>query len=151
MDIILLDRIRKLGDLGDKVNVSPGYARNFLIPKGKAVPATRDNITLFEERRAELQDKANSSLVAARARLAGLEALRQVIIAAKAGDEGKLFGSVGQRDIAQAIVAAGVEISKHEVKLPNGSLRTIGEHEVHCQFHSEVQGKLIVSIVSINS
>ncbi|QIQ21721.1 50S ribosomal protein L9 [Zophobihabitans entericus] len=148
MQIILLDKVANLGSLGDQVNVRAGYARNFLIPQGKAVPATKKNVEFFEARRAELEAKLADTLKAAEARAASVVALGSVSIASKAGDEGKLFGSIGTRDIADAVKAAGVEVSKSEVRLPNGVLRTLGEHEVSFQLHSEVFAKLIVNIVA---
>jgi large subunit ribosomal protein L9 len=120
MDIILLDKIANLGGLGDKVTVKSGYARNFLFPKGKAVPATKANLDKFEMRRAELEAKIADQLLSAQARADKIAALGEVTIASPAGDEGKLFGSVGTRDIADAITAAGVAVTKSEVKLPVG-------------------------------
>lgn len=147
MQIILLDKVANLGSLGDQVNVKAGYARNFLIPQGKAVPATKKNIEYFEARRAELESKLTDVLKAAEERAAEINALAKVTIASKAGDEGKLFGSIGTRDIADAIKARGINVSKSEVRLPNGVLRTTGEHEITLQVHSEVFAKIIVDIV----
>lgn len=148
MQVILLDKIAHLGKVGDQVNVKSGYARNFLIPQGKAVMATAANIEHFETRRAELEEKAAQALAAAVDRAARLEALGSVTIASKAGDEGRLFGSIGTRDIADAITAKGVEVAKSEVRLPNGLIRTLGEHEVTFQFHGEVFSHLNVIIVA---
>ena len=148
MQVILLDKIAHLGKVGDQVNVKSGYARNFLIPQGKAVMATAANIEHFETRRAELEEKAAQALAAAVDRAARLEALGSVTIASKAGDEGRLFGSIGTRDIADAITAKGVEVAKSEVRLPNGLIRTLGEHEVTFQFHGEVFSHLNVVIVA---
>ena len=148
MQVILLDKIVHLGNVGDQVNVKSGFARNFLIPQGKAVMATKANIEHFEARRAELEEKAAQALAAAADRAARLEALGSVTIAAKAGDEGRLFGSIGTRDIAEAITAKGVEVAKSEVRLPNGLIRTLGEHEVTFQFHGEVFSHLNVVIVA---
>ena len=148
MQVILLDKIAHLGKVGDQVNVKSGYARNFLIPQGKAVMATAANIEHFEARRAELEEKAAQALAAAVDRAARLEALGSVTIASKAGDEGRLFGSIGTRDIADAITAQGVEVAKSEVRLPNGLIRTLGEHEVTFQFHGEVFSHLNVIIVA---
>ena len=148
MQVILLDKIVHLGKVGDQVNVKSGYARNFLIPQGKAVMATAANIEHFEARRAELEEKAAQALAAAVDRAARLEALGSVTIASKAGDEGRLFGSIGTRDIADAITAKGVEVAKSEVRLPNGLIRTLGEHEVTFQFHGEVFSHLNVVIVA---
>lgn len=138
MQVILLDKIGNLGGLGDTVNVKSGYARNFLIPQGKAVMATKGNVEMFEARRAELEAKVAEQLAAAEARAEKVNALEAVVIASKAGDEGKLFGSIGTRDIAEAITAAGVEVAKSEVRLPEGALRTTGEFEISVQLHSEV-------------
>ncbi|WP_096086021.1 50S ribosomal protein L9 [Agaribacterium haliotis] len=145
MDVILLDKVGKLGTVGDKVSVKAGFGRNFLIPQGKAVPATAANLEEFEARRTELEAAANDKKIAAQARATQLEEL-QVVIAANAGDEGKLFGSIGARDIAEAITAAGVEVAKSEVKLPQGTLREVGEYDIDVQLHVEVtqQVKLIV-------
>ena len=148
MQVILLDKIAHLGKVGDQVNVKSGFARNYLIPKGKAVMATKANIEHFEARRAELEEKAAQALAAAVDRAARLEALGSVTIASKAGDEGRLFGSIGTRDIADAITAKGVEVAKSEVRLPNGLIRTLGEHEVTFQFHGEVFSHLNVVIVA---
>lgn len=115
MQVILLDKVANLGSLGDQVNVKAGYARNFLVPQGKAVPATKKNIEFFEARRAELEAKLAEVLAAANARAEKINALETVTIASKAGDEGKLFGSIGTRDIADAVTAAGVEVAKSEV------------------------------------
>ncbi len=126
MQVILLDKIANLGGLGDQVVVKSGFARNFLFPKGKAVPATKANIETFEARRADLEAKIAEELVAAQARAEKLEALAEVTLVSKAGDEGKLFGSIGTRDIAEAISAVGVEVAKSEVRLPLGTIRETG-------------------------
>ncbi|GLS83295.1 50S ribosomal protein L9 [Paraferrimonas haliotis] len=148
MNIILLDKIANLGGLGDQVSVKAGYARNFLLPQGKAVVATKANVEVFEARRAELEAKMAEELAAAEARAAKLAALEGVSIASKAGDEGKLFGSIGTRDIAEAVSAAGEELAKSEVRLPNGALRNVGEFEVDVQLHTEVKAVVKVSIVA---
>lgn len=148
MEIILLDKVANLGSLGDQVHVKAGYARNFLVPQGKAVPATKKNVEFFEARRAELEAKLADVLAVAKGRAEKINSLATVTIASKAGDEGKLFGSIGTRDIAQAVTAAGVEVAKSEVRLPNGVLRTVGEHEVHFQVHSDVFAKLNVNIIA---
>jgi large subunit ribosomal protein L9 len=147
MQIILLDKVVHLGNVGDQVNVKAGYARNFLIPHGKAVMATKANIEHFETRRAELEEKAAKVLASALDRAERLEALASVTIASKAGDEGRLFGSIGTRDIADAIITAGVELAKSEVRLSEGPLRTTGEHEVRFQLHGEVFASLIVNVI----
>jgi large subunit ribosomal protein L9 len=147
MDIILLDKIANLGGLGDKVTVKSGYARNFLFPQGKAVPATKVNVEKFETRRAELEAKIAEQHTAAQARADKIAALGEVTIASPAGDEGKLFGSVGTRDIAAAITAAGVEVTKSEVKLPVGTLRETGEFEIDLQIHSDVTATIKLIII----
>ncbi|MFZ5602015.1 MAG: 50S ribosomal protein L9 [Pseudomonadota bacterium] len=147
MDVILLEKTRNLGNLGDKVKVRSGYGRNFLIPQGKAVPATENNIKFFEERRAELEKQANEKLAAAQARAEKLIAIAAVTVSAKAGDEGKLFGSVGTRDIADAVTAAGLEVAKAEVLMPNGLIRAVGDYEITLQLHSDVAATIKVSVV----
>ena len=148
MQVILLDKIANLGGLGDEVTVKSGYARNFLIPQGKAVAANKDNRALFEARRAELEAKLTDVLEKAKARAARLAELTAVVITSKAGDEGKLFGSIGTRDIADAISAAGVEVTKAEVKLPNGTLRHVGEFPVDIQLHSDVTATVNITIAA---
>ncbi|HDY99827.1 MAG TPA: 50S ribosomal protein L9 [Pseudomonas sabulinigri] len=145
MEVILLEKIANLGNLGDKVAVKAGYARNFLLPFGKATPATSANVEAFEARRAELEKIAAEKTAEAEARAAKLAEL-SVTITANAGEEGKLFGSIGTRDIADAVTAAGVELEKSEVRLPEGPLRNVGEFDVVVQLHSDVETtvKLIV-------
>ena len=147
MDVILLENIGNLGGLGDKVTVKAGYGRNFLIPQGKAVPATDANIAEFEARRAELERAAAETLAAAQARGESLAALETITIEANAGEEGKLFGSIGTRDIANAVTAAGVEIDKAEVRLPEGALRETGEYTIAIQLHPEVMADIALAIV----
>ena len=147
MEVILLEKIGKLGDLGDKVTVKPGYGRNFLIPQGKAVPATRDNVEKFEARRAELEAAAAETLAAAEVRAGRIQELGPITITANAGEEGKLFGSVGTRDIADAVTAAGVEINKAEVRLPEGALREVGEFQVELHFHSDVDVSVEIHVI----
>lgn len=146
MEVILLEKVGKLGGIGDKIAVKAGFGRNFLIPQGKAVPATERNVAEFEARRAELEAAANEKKTVAEARAAQLVDL-SVTITANAGDEGKLFGSVGTRDIAEAITAAGVEVSKAEVRLPDGALREVGEFDIAIQLHADVtqQVKVIIA------
>lgn len=146
MEVILLEKVGKLGGLGDQVSVKSGYGRNFLLPFGKAVAATKENIAAFEARRAELEEAAAEKIAAAQARAEKLNEL-EVTIAANAGDEGKLFGSIGTRDIAAAITAAGQEVSKSEVRLPNGVLRETGEFDIDVQLHSEVIATVKLSVV----
>ncbi|MFO1417604.1 MAG: 50S ribosomal protein L9 [Methylotetracoccus sp.] len=147
MDVILLEKVMNLGDLGDTVTVRPGFGRNYLIPKGKAVPATAEKIAEFEQRRAELERLAAEGLAVARGRAQALEALK-VVVAQKAGEEGRLYGSVGTKDIADAVVALGTELNKAEVRLPTGPLRQTGEYEIVLQLHSDVSAKLALSIVA---
>ncbi len=148
MQVILLDKIANLGGLGDLVTVAPGYARNFLFPKGFAVMATKDNVARFEARRAELEAKVAATLSAAQTRADKVAALGSVEIISKSGDEGKLFGSIGTRDIADAVTAAGVEVTKSEVRLPEGVLRNIGEYEISLQLHSEVFATVKINVVA---
>jgi large subunit ribosomal protein L9 len=147
MDVILLEKVANLGSLGDKVKVKAGYGRNFLLPYGKAVPATADNLKAFEERRAELEKTAAEKLTAAQARGEALNGA-SVTIASKAGEEGKLFGSIGVRDIADAITAAGTEVEKSEVRLPEGPLRLVGEYEIELQLHSDVTVTINLAVVA---
>ena len=148
MHVILLDKIANLGNLGDKVSVKAGYARNFLLPQGKAVVANEENEKFFEERRQELEAKLAGELAQATARAEKLSALEAVVIASKAGEEGKLFGSIGTRDIADAVTAAGVELAKAEVRLPHGALRHTGEFDVEVQLHTEVKTTVKISVVA---
>ncbi|MCB1668007.1 MAG: 50S ribosomal protein L9 [Pseudomonadales bacterium] len=148
MEIILLEKVGKLGNIGDKVNVKSGYGRNYLIPQGKAVFATAANVVEFEARRAELEAAAAEQKGQAEARAAKLAGLAALTIEANAGAEGKLFGSVGVRDIADAITAAGVEVEKSEVKLPEGPIHDLGEYEVDIQLHSEVTQAVKILVVS---
>ncbi|TKI08566.1 50S ribosomal protein L9 [Martelella alba] len=148
MQVILLDKVANLGGLGEQVNVKAGYARNFLVPQGMAVPATKKNIEYFEVRRAELEAKLAEVQSVAQARADKINALVSVTIASKAGDEGKLFGSIGTRDIADAITAAGVDVAKSEVRLPNGVLRTVGDHDISIQVHGEIFAHLNVIVVA---
>jgi len=148
MQVILLDKIGNLGGLGDTVNVKSGYARNFLIPQGKAVMATKTNVEMFEGRRAELEAKVAEELASAQSRADKVNALEAVVITSKAGDEGKLFGSIGTRDIADAVTAAGIEVVKSEVRLPEGALRNTGEYDISIQLHSEVFAEVKVQIVA---
>jgi large subunit ribosomal protein L9 len=147
VDVILLQRIKNLGQLGDKVSVKPGYGRNFLIPQGKAVAATEANTAAFEARRAELERQEAALLTSAQERAAQLAEVN-VVITAKAGDEGKLFGSVGTRDIADALTASGLEVDRSEVRLPNGALRHTGEFNVAVQLHHDVMAEVLVTIIA---
>ena len=145
MDVILLEKIANLGNLGDKVTIKNGYGRNYLIPQGKAAPATPAKIAEFEARRAELEKLAAEKLAAANARAAALANLK-VVIKHKTGDEGRLFGSVGTQNIAEAATAAGVAVQKNEVRLPNGVIRQIGEYSITINLHTDVDATLAVAI-----
>lgn len=145
MDVILLQKVVGLGDLGDKVAVRPGFGRNYLIPKGAAVAATDDNLKAFEARRAELEAQAAAALAHAEGRREQLEGLT-VTIPRKAGDEGRLFGSVGAADIADALTGAGYEVKKNEVRLPHGPFRHIGEFEVEVHLHSDVHVVILIEV-----
>ena len=147
MEVILLENIGNLGGLGDKVNVKSGYGRNFLIPQGKAVAATADNLVEFEARRAELEATAAAVLAAAETRAEAINGFGLLTIEANAGEEGKLFGSIGTRDIADALTAAGTEVDKSEVRLPDGALRELGEYEVSIQVHHAVTAMVVVAVV----
>jgi large subunit ribosomal protein L9 len=146
VEVILLKNVSNLGVLGDKVKVRSGYGRNYLLPGGFAVAATAANLEAFEARRAELESAAAEVLAAAQARKAKLGGM-SLTIARKAGDEGRLFGSVGTADIAAAAVAAGFELDKSEVRLPQGPFRAVGEYEVALHLHAEVDAQVKVDIV----
>ncbi|TDJ20832.1 MAG: 50S ribosomal protein L9 [Gammaproteobacteria bacterium] len=147
MEVILLEKINKLGDLGDQVRVKAGYGRNYLIPIGKAVTATPENVEKFELRRAELEKAQADALGTATARAEKMNVV-EVTLARKAGEEGKLFGSVSAADIAEAVVAAGVELTKNEVRLPEGPLRALGEFEVVTHLHADVGARIKVTVVA---
>ncbi|KTD00253.1 50S ribosomal protein L9 [Fluoribacter gormanii] len=146
MEVILLEKVRNLGNLGDKVNVKSGYGRNFLIPQNKAVFATPKNIELFEQRRVELEKKAQQSFAVAEQRAAKLNDTT-IVINAMASDEGKLYGSVGVNEIKDALVDKGIEIVKREIVMPEGPLHSIGNFVVEVHVHSDVIAKLHVEIV----
>ena len=145
MDVILLEKVGRLGSLGDRVVVKGGYARNFLLPQGKAVLATDTNVAEFEAGRAELEQAQQGLLDAATARADALSG-KSVVVTAKAGDEGKLFGSIGTRDIAEAASAQGITLDKSEVRLPEGPLRMIGNHDVTVQLHADVMTTIVVTV-----
>ncbi|MBT8443825.1 MAG: 50S ribosomal protein L9 [Gammaproteobacteria bacterium] len=147
MEVILLEKIDNLGTIGDRVKVRSGYGRNYLLPKGKATLATAENIAIFEERRAELERKQADEMAAAGARADQIGALR-IKLLAKAGTEGKIFGSLGTIDIAEACTEAGVPVERSEVRLPDGPLRTLGEHEIEIHLSSDVNVNLRVEVVS---
>ena len=147
MQLILLQKVTNLGNLGDKVNVKPGFGRNYLVPQGKAVPATAANLAEFEARRAEYEAKANDALAAAEARKARLEGA-VVTIHANASTEGKLYGSVGPREIAEALTKAGTEVGKSEVVMGEGAFRNVGEYEVVVHLHADVETPVKVNVVA---
>lgn len=147
MEVILLEKVNNLGALGDQVKVKAGYGRNFLVPYGKAVPATKSNIEDFEKRRAELEKQEAERLQQAQTRGEALEG-QSFTISSKAGEEGKLFGSVGVRDVADAISTAGTAVEKSEVKLPEGPIRATGEYELELQLHSDVSVSIKLVVVA---
>jgi large subunit ribosomal protein L9 len=146
MQVVLLERVEKLGQMGEVVTVKDGYARNYLLPQGKATLATAANVAKFETRRAELEKVVRENLVGAEARKAAFEGFK-LSITAKAGNEGKLFGSIGTSDIADAVTAAGLKLERSEVRLPNGPLRSVGDHVVVVHLHTDVDVELAVSIL----
>lgn len=147
MEVILLEKVDNLGNIGDKVRVRPGYCRNYLLPKGKATLATPENLAAFEARRAELEARQAAELAEANARAARLADLK-VTLAAKAGSEGKLYGSLGTVDIAEACTAAGVEVKRSEVRLPDGPIRALGDHAVEVHLHTDVNATITISVVA---
>jgi large subunit ribosomal protein L9 len=147
MEVILLEKIANLGNLGDKVIIKSGYGRNYLVPQGKAVPATASKIAEFEARRAELEKAAAEKLSAAQKLGNELNKL-QIVITQKAGDEGRLFGSVGTHNIAEAITVAGIAIEKHQIRLPNGAIRHIGEYPIDINLHSDVIVTLTIKVAA---
>ncbi len=148
MEVILLENVINLGALGERVDVKSGYGRNFLVPKGKAVPATKENIAVFEARREQLESAAAEILSAARARCDSISAIEQIAISATAGEEGRLFGSVGTRDIAEELTRLGCNIDKSEVRMPEGVIRELGEFEIMIQLHPEVSTSVAINVVS---
>ena len=147
MDVILLQKMQNLGDLGDQVKVKRGYARNYLIPKGRAVPATPDSLAAFEAKRAELEAQQADVFAAAQARADALNGV-EATISRKAGEEGKLFGSVGTQDIAEAISAAGVDVTKAEVRLPAGPLRQVGDYDVAVHLHADIDATVKIHLTA---
>lgn len=150
MEVILLEKIANLGNLGDRVTIKPGYGRNYLVPQGKAVLATQERLAEFEQRRAELEKAAAEKLAAAQARADAISKL-EIVITQKAGDEGKLFGSVGTQNIADAITQAGAKVEKHEVRLPEGVIRHIGEYDIDINLHTDVVVTLPIKVVDEQS
>ncbi len=147
MEVILLEKIANLGNLGDKVTIKSGYGRNYLVPQGKAVAATADKIKEFEARRAELEKAAAEKLSAAKSRANALEKL-EIVISHKAGEEGKLFGSVGTQNIADAITEAGSKVEKHEVRMPDGVIRQVGSYDIDINLHSDVVVTMSIGIAA---
>ncbi|GKW50373.1 50S ribosomal protein L9 [Halomonas sp. NCCP-2165] len=147
MEVILLDKIGKLGGLGDQVTVKAGYGRNYLVPYGLAVPATKDNVAAFEAQRAELEAQASERKAVAEARAAELSEI-ELSLVAKAGDEGKLFGSIGPRDLAEALTQAGLDVAKSEVRMPEGPIRATGEYDIDLQLHAEVGATVRIVVVA---
>jgi len=147
MELILLEKVQNLGDLGEKVNVKPGFGRNYLVPQGKAVPATAKNIELFEARRAELEAAALERLGGAEARLGALDGV-EIEISANASDEGKLYGSIGPREIADAVTALGHSLNKSEVIQGEGPIRLTGEYDVLIQLHADIETTIRVNVVA---
>ena len=147
MDVILLEKVANLGNIGDRVKVRSGFGRNYLLPQGKATLATRDNVAKFEARRAELERSAQEQLASAQQRAERMKDFK-LVITAKAGTEGKLFGSVGTADIAEAATRAGHAVARSEVRLPNGALRTVGDHHVTLHLHADIDLALPVTIVA---
>lgn len=145
MELILLEKVQNLGDLGDKVKVKPGFGRNYLVPRGKAVPATKENIAEFEQRRAELEKLASDKLVSATGRAKLLEGV-EVTIPAHASEEGKLYGSIGPREIAEAVTELGEELLKSEVVMGEGPIRYVGEHDVLIHLHADVETEIKVIV-----
>ena len=146
MNIILLEKIGNLGDLGDEVSVKPGFARNYLLPQGKAVTADDENRTVFEGRRAELEASANEKLAEANTRAEKL-ADKELSIAVKSGEEGRLYGSVGTQNIADALTAEGIPVERSEIRMPEGVIRVLGEYEIAIQLHTDVTVQIKVVVV----
>jgi large subunit ribosomal protein L9 len=145
MELILLEKVQKLGDLGDKVNVKPGYGRNYLVPTGKAVPATPENIAQFEARRDELEKTAFQKLSTAEERVVALAGF-EIVLAANASEEGKLYGSIGPREISEEVSSRGISLSKAEVIMGEGPIRYTGEHEVLVHLHADVETEIKVIV-----
>ncbi len=147
MNVILLDNIENLGKIGDLVSVKAGYGRNFLLPKGKAALATKENIVEFEAKRAGLEKAAAEDLSSAKARAELVQGM-ELVIPANAGSEGKLFGSIGPIDIAEAFSKVGVEVGRSEIRLPDGPLHEIGDFEVGLHLHPEINVEITVKVVA---
>ncbi|MEH6542584.1 MAG: 50S ribosomal protein L9 [Porticoccaceae bacterium] len=148
MEVILLEKAGKLGDIGDKVSVKAGYGRNYLVPQGKAVFATRENLEAFESRRAELEKAAAEKLAKAQKLAAKIVEVASITITSVAGEEGRLFGSIGPRDVAEALNTAGVEVSKSDVKMPEGAIREVGEFDIDIQLHSDLTQAIQIIVLA---
>lgn len=148
MKVILLEKIAKLGDLGSQVEVKSGFGRNYLIPQGKAIPATADNVAKFEARRAELEKVAAEQLAAAQAKAEAVEGKR-IIVEAKQGGEGRLFGSVTSIDIVEKAKATGIDIERNEIRMPTGPIRSTGEFLIPLHFHADVESEITVEVVGV--
>ena len=146
MNVILLEKIGNLGDLGDEVSVKPGFARNYLLPQGKAVTADDENRTVFEGRRAELEASANEKLAEANTRAEKLVD-KELSIAVKSGEEGRLYGSVGTQNIADALTAEGIPVERSEIRMPEGVIRVLGEYEIAIQLHTDVTAQIKVTVI----
>ncbi len=146
MNVILLEKIGNLGDLGDEVSVKPGFARNYLLPQGKAVTADDENRTVFEGRRAELEASANEKLAEANTRAEKLVD-KELSIAVKSGEEGRLYGSVGTQNIADALTAEGISVERSEIRMPEGVIRVLGEYEIAIQLHTDVTAQIKVTVI----
>lgn len=147
MNVILLEKVQNLGKLGDRISVKSGYARNYLLPKGKAVLATPQNVAIFEQRRAELEKTEAEILAKAQARREAVNG-KTITISVKAGEEGKLFGSVGTADIVETAAGIGVELARHEIRLPSGPFRHIGAYEVEIHLHPDVDARITVNVAA---
>jgi large subunit ribosomal protein L9 len=147
MEVILLQKVANLGNIGDKVKVKPGYGRNFLLPQGKATAATPANIAAFEARRTELEAKAAGDFESAKTRAVKLEGYK-LTITAKAGSEGKLFGSIGTADIAEAMERDGIEVARSEVRMPGGPIRMVGEHHLSAHLHADVDVEIVITVIA---
>ena len=146
MNVILLEKIGNLGDLGDEVSVKPGFARNYLLPQGKAVTADDENRTVFEGRRAELEASANEKLAEANTRAEKLVD-KELSIAVKSGEEGRLYGSVGTQNIADALTSEGIPVERSEIRMPEGVIRVLGEYEIAIQLHTDVIAQIKVAVI----
>lgn len=151
MKLILLENIYNLGDLGDTVNVRPGYGRNFLLPRGKAVPATKDNVEKFEARREELERQANEKLATAEARREAIDGLEEVRFAVPVSPEGRLYGSINPHEIASKLTELGFAVEKSEVDMPEGPIREPGEYTIGLILHADVQTEVRILVVADES